>query len=168
MIAAQPVGYAGGGEVTVQRAQDGKSFRAKVDPSKRGYVDRPTVLVGEEGGEYVIPAEALKNPQIRMVADTIESARRTGRLRSLRMEAISPAFAVSGRAAGGYAQETASAGSAAVSTDALQDIVRLGKTVDRLSSILEDGIEAEVVMTGRKGLVRRFEEYNRMKSRGQL
>jgi hypothetical protein len=168
MITAQPVGYADGGFV-VKRRQDGKQYDAVYAPDKRGYVSGPTVLVGEDGGEYVIPAEALKNPQIRMVADTIESARRSGSLRSLRMEAVNPAAAAySGRADGGYTREPAPSDVAAISTQTVQDIVRLRETVDRLNGLLDAGIEAEVVMTGRNGLVRRFEEYNRMKERGQL
>lgn len=167
MIAAQPVGYAEGGEIEVKRAQDGKSFRAKVDPKRRGYVDRPTVLVGEEGPEYVISAEALKNPEIRAYADTIESARRTGQLRSLKLAAVNPA-GMTGRADGGYTRESASSGAPSISSGTLQEIYRLRETVDWLCSILDAGITAEVVMTGRNGLVRRLEEYNRMKSRGQL
>ena len=84
------------------------------------------------------------------------------------MEAVRPAQPVVGRAEGGFTQDGASAGSIGVSPAVMQDLARLSETVDRLSAILEDGIEAEVMMTGRKGLVRRFEEYNRMKSRGQL
>jgi hypothetical protein len=163
MIAAQPVGYAGGGYI-VRRRQDGKQYDAVYAPNKRGYVNGPTVLVGEEGGEYVIPAEALENPQIRMVADTIESARRAGRLRSLRMEAISPAMAVSGRAAGGYTSGAA----AADMTGTLAELARMSETVDRLSDILENGIEANVSMLGRHGLVNKINEYNRAKSRGNL
>ena len=164
MIAAQPVGYAEGGEIQVKRAQDGRSFRAKVEPGRRGYVDRPTILVGEEGPEYVIPAEALKNPQIRMVADTIESARRMGRLRSLRMEAISPVLAASGRAAGGY-----TSGAAATDTVvAMAELSRLSETVDRLNTVLENGIRADVSMLGKHGLVERINEYERAKNRGNL
>lgn len=163
MIAAQPVGYAGGGYI-VRRRQDGKQYDAVYAPNKRGYVTGPTVLVGEEGGEYVIPAEALQNPQIRMVADTIESARRSGRLRSLRMEAISPAMAVSGRAAGGYTSGAA----AADMSGTLAELARMSDTVDRLSAILENGIEANVSMLGRHGLVNKINEYNRAKSRGNL
>ena len=163
MIAAQPVGYAGGGYI-VRRRQDGKQYDAVYAPDKRGYVSGPTVLVGEEGGEYVIPAEALQNPQIRMVADTIESARRSGRLRSLRMEAISPAMAVSGRAAGGYTSGAA----AADMSGTLAELARMSDTVDRLSAILENGIEANVSMLGRHGLVNKINEYNRAKSRGNL
>lgn len=163
MIAAQPVGYADGGFI-VKRRQDGKQYDAVYAPDKRGYVSGPTVLVGEEGGEYVIPAEALQNPQIRMVADTIESARRSGRLRSLRMEAISPAMAVSGRAAGGYTSGAA----AADMSGTLAELARMSDTVDRLSAILENGIEANVSMLGRHGLVNKINEYNRAKSRGNL
>ena len=163
MIAAQPVGYAGGGYI-VRRRQDGKQYDAVYAPNKRGYVTGPTVLVGEEGGEYVIPAEALENPQIRMVADTIESARRSGRLRSLRMEAISPAMAVSGRAAGGYTTGAA----AADMSGTLAELARMSDTVDRLNAILENGIEANVSMLGRHGLVNKMNEYERAKNRGNL
>ncbi len=168
MIAAQPVGYAEGGDVQVKRAQDGKTFKAKVEPDKRGYVDKPTILVGEEGGEYVIPADGLKNPDIRNMADIIENARRTGQLRSLRMEVVSPAYAVAGRADGGYTQETLPAGSVVLPSGATIEISRLAETVDRLSSILDAGIVAEVVMLGKNGLIERLDEYNRAKKRGQL
>ena len=168
MIVAQPVGYAEGGDVQVKRAQDGKTFKAKVEPDKRGYVDKPTILVGEEGGEYVIPADGLKNPDIRNMADIIEYARRTGQLRSLRMEVVSPAYAVAGRADGGYTQETLPAGSVVLPSGATVEISRLAETVDRLSSILDAGIAAEVVMLGRNGLIERLDEYNRAKKRGQL
>lgn len=163
MIAAQPVGYAGGGYI-VRRRQDGKQYDAVYAPNKRGYVTGPTVLVGEEGGEYVIPAEALENPQIRMVADTIESARRSGRLRSLRMEAISPAMAVSGRAAGGYTTGAA----AADMSGTLAELARLSETVDRLNDVLENGIHADVSMLGKHGLLEKMNEYERAKNRGNL
>ena len=163
MIAAQPVGFAGGGFV-VRRRQDGKQYDAVYAPDKRGYVDGPTVLVGEEGGEYVIPSEALANPQIRMIADTIESARRMGRLRSLRMEAISPALAISGQAAGGYTRTEA----AAASPGSMDGVSLLSDAITRLNSILENGIRADVSMLGRNGVVDRLDEYNRMKRRGQL
>ena len=164
MIAAQPVGYAEGGEIQVKRAQDGRSFRAKVEPGRRGYVDRPTILVGEEGGEYVIPAEALRNPHIRMVADTIENARQMGRLRSLRMEAISPVLAVSGRATGGYTSGTASPDVSVT----MVELARLSDTMDRLNAVLENGIKADVSMLGKHGLVEKINEYERAKNRGNL
>lgn len=163
MIAAQPVGFAGGGFI-VRRRQDGKQYDAVYAPDKRGYVDGPTVLVGEEGGEYVIPAEALQNPQIRMIADTIESARRMGRLRSLRMEAISPSLAISGRSMGGYTRTSASAAFA----EPMEDTYRLAASIDRLNTLLDKGIRADVSMLGRNGFVERLNEYNRMRRRGQL
>lgn len=167
LIKAQ--GFAEGGPVRVQRSQDGVTFKAKVDPEKRGYIDKPTILVGEEGGEYVIPAEALQNPQIRMVVDSIENARRMGRLRSLRMEAVSPAYAAVGRASGGYTQDMASSGATAADmSGALAELARMSETVDRLNTILENGIDANVSMLGPHGLVNKMNEYNRAKSRGNL
>lgn len=99
MISAQPVGFAKGGKVKVKRSQDGKEYKATADPDKRGYVDKPTILVGEEGGEYVIPAEGVKNPSLAPVISQIENARRMGTLKSLSLEATYPAAAF---ARGGY------------------------------------------------------------------
>jgi len=49
-IVATPIpGAEKGGYLDVTRSQDKKKFRAKYDPSRRGYVDEPTVLVGEGG-----------------------------------------------------------------------------------------------------------------------
>ena len=84
------------------------------------------------------------------------------------MEVVSPAYSVTGRADGGYTQETIPAGSVVLPSGATVDITRLTETVDRLSSILDAGIVAEVVMLGRHGLIERFDEYNRAKNRGKL
>jgi hypothetical protein len=169
MIAAQPVGFAGGGEVSVQRSQDGRKFRAKVDPDKRGYVDRPTVLVGEEGGEYVIPAEGLENPSLRPFINTIENARRNGQLKSLNLEAVAPAMVVNAKARGGYTMDPESPAAVAVQPDQAQGgDGALVQSINRLNSILDGGIDAKVYMLGRNGIVEKTEEYARMKELGKL
>lgn len=169
MIAAQPVGFAGGGEVSVQRSQDGRKFRAKVDPDKRGYVDRPTVLVGEEGGEYVIPAEGLENPSLRPFINTIENARRNGQLKSLNLEAVAPAMVVNAKARGGYTMDPESPAAVAVQPDqAHGGDGALVQSINRLNSILDGGIDAKVYMLGRNGIVEKTEEYARMKELGKL
>lgn len=43
-------GYEDGGYTDVIRAQDGRRFRAKVNPRGRGYIDGPELLVGEKAG----------------------------------------------------------------------------------------------------------------------
>ena len=72
LIAAQPIGAEEGGFVNTRRAQDGKAFKARLSPDKRGFVSSPTVLVGENGGEYVIPADGLSNPTLLPFVATME------------------------------------------------------------------------------------------------
>lgn len=40
-------GRESGGRIDVEREQDGKHFNAEYSPGKRGYIDHPTVIVGE-------------------------------------------------------------------------------------------------------------------------
>jgi len=79
-----------GGFVNTERKQDGKKFTARLSPDKRGFIDAPTVLVGENGGEYVIPNDGMRNPTLLPFINTIETARRTGKLRNLNFEAVYP------------------------------------------------------------------------------
>lgn len=168
MIAATPVtGREEGGFIdgraVVRRAQDGKLFPARLSPDARGFVSSPTVLVGENGTEYVIPAEALENPSIRPFISAMETARRAGTLRSLRLEAVRP-YSVRGRADGGYADESAhiSQNRSSMSDPELLGILR------ELSRRLAEPITAEVSMLGHRGLVKSFDRYNRQKARGRL
>ena len=102
MIAAQPIGAEEGGFVNTRRAQDGKAFKARLSPDKRGFVSSPTVLVGENGGEYVIPADGLSNPTLLPFVATMEEARKAGTLKSLNFEAVYPVGAAIGRESGGF------------------------------------------------------------------
>ena len=83
MIASTPIttGAEEGGQV-IERMQDGKKFNARYSPDKRGFISSPTVLVSENGKEYVVPAAAMDNPSLIPVLNTIEAARRQGTLGS--------------------------------------------------------------------------------------
>lgn len=161
--------------VRVRRRQDGRTFPARLSPDRRGYIDRPTVLVGENGTEYVIPAEALQNPSVAPFVDAIETARRNGRLRDLRLEAVQPRLAVAGRASGGFFDDYAAAGSMGGSVT-MPDGTRLSaanyqellQLLRRMNVIFSKPIKAEVAMLGRKGIIEKTEEYNRAKRGGQL
>lgn len=178
LIASTPIttGYASGGligpdgkPVDVTRSQDGRRFRARLSPDRRGFIGSPTVLVGEEGGEYVIPAEGLDNPTLRPFISTLETARRNGRLKSLNFESVFPP--VSGRAAGGYvsASDAAQAGSSSSgAVVAVQSDPELRQAIIKLLKRLDDPIEAKVSMLGRNGIVEQTEKYNRMRNRGKL
>ena len=76
-------GLESGGSIDVEREQDGKRFKAKFEPDRRGYVDRPTVLVGEgpagHSKEWVASNAAIENPTVAPLIDVIDKAQRTGR-----------------------------------------------------------------------------------------
>lgn len=166
LMAATPVtGYEAGGFVKARRDQDGRTFSAKFSPDARGFIATPTVLVGEAGGEYVIPAEGLKNPSVRSFVGAIETARINGRLKSLNLAAVNPMAAI-GFSSGGYSsgrkkisgRQTSSGGAAGGQMELL-----FTKLLDRLDT----PISAEVSMLGPKGLVKATEKYNRQRNRGK-
>lgn len=98
-------GYEDGGYTDVIRAQDGRRFRAKVNPHGRGYIDGPELLVGEKGREFVANSEAVNNPRIRPVFDIIDQAQRRGTVGRLNMRTIARSLGgirARGYAAGGY------------------------------------------------------------------
>lgn len=88
-----------GGYVEVERAQDGKHFLAKQRGGDRGYMDSPTLLVGENGKEFVANAATVSNPTIRPLLDIINDAQQRGYSGQLNLSAVKPAAAY---AAGGY------------------------------------------------------------------
>lgn len=165
LMAATPVtGYEAGGFVKARRDQDGRTFSAKFSPDARGFIATPTMLVGEAGGEYVIPAEGLKNPSVRSFVGAIETARINGHLKSLNLAAVNPMAAI-GFSSGGYSsgrktygRQTSSGGAAGGQMELL-----LTKLLDRLDT----PISAEVSMLGPKGLVKATEKYNRQRNRGK-
>lgn len=82
-------GLESGGSVDVEREQDGKKFHASYDPDKRGYIDRPTVIVGEgptgRSKEWVASNAALNNPTVAPLIDIIDRAQRVGQISTLDM-----------------------------------------------------------------------------------
>lgn len=77
-----------GGSIDVTREQDGKYFpRAKYRPRQRGYIDRPTVIVGEgptgRSKEWVASNAAVTNPTVYPILNMIDQAQQAGTIRSL-------------------------------------------------------------------------------------
>ena len=138
-------GLESGGSIDVERKQDGKMFRADYDPDKRGFIDRPTVIVGEGGyghsKEWVASNAAVENPTIAPFIDIIDRAQRAGTIRTLDMNKFLIQQA-QGRASGGYVTPTVNDVRGVVK-DSYKDtlIERLTDVLDRLSV---DGIPASV------------------------
>ena len=167
MIAATPIstGAEDGGYVNTTRKQDGKKFKARLSPDKRGFVSSPTVLVGENGGEYVIPASGLANPSLQPFLATLETARRNGTLKDLNFDAVYPLSATVARAEGGNTQTI---GVAPVITSGTSDNSRLAEAIETLNKRLSAPIRADVSMLGKNGIVEQTEKYNKYKTRGRL
>lgn len=172
LIAAQPIGAEEGGFVNTRRAQDGKAFKARLSPDKRGFVSSPTVLVGENGGEYVIPADGLSNPTLLPFVATMEEARKAGTLKSLNFEAVYPVGAAIGRESGGFTNTSTgsvtgsgsvSGGNVASARSATDE--RLLEAIELLNKRLSVPIKADVSMLGKNGIIEQTEKYNRAKRR---
>lgn len=171
LIAAQPVGAEEGGFVGVRRAQDGKAFKARLSPDKRGFVSSPAVLVGENGGEYVIPADGLSNPTLLPFVATMEEARKAGTLKSLNFEAVYPVGAAIGRESGGFTGTSTSpvtgigSGAGAVASARSATDEKLLEAIELLNKRLSVPIKADVSMLGKNGIIEQTEKYNRAKRR---
>ena len=138
-------GLESGGSIDVERKQDGKMFRADYDPDRRGFIDKPTVIVGEGGyghsKEWVASNAAVENPTIAPFIDIIDRAQRAGTIRTLDMNKFLIQQA-QGRASGGFVTPTVNDVRGVVK-DSYKDtlIERLTDVLDRLSV---DGIPASV------------------------
>lgn len=138
-------GLESGGSIDVERKQDGKMFHADYDPDRRGFIDKPTVIVGEGGyghsKEWVASNAAVENPTIAPFIDIIDRAQRAGTIRTLDMNKFLIQQA-QGRASGGYVTPTVNDVRGVVK-DSYKDtlIERLTDVLDRLSV---DGIPASV------------------------
>lgn len=140
-------GLESGGSIDVERKQDGKMFHADYDPDRRGFIDKPTVIVGEGGyghsKEWVASNAAVENPTIAPFIDIIDRAQRAGTIRTLDMNKFLIQQA-QGRASGGYVTPTVN-DVRGVAKDSYKDtlIERLTDVLDRIST---EGIPASVAL----------------------
>lgn len=143
-------GRESGGSIDVEREQDGRRFHAAWDPSKRGFVDNPTVIVGEgsygHSREWVASNAAVENPTVAPVIDIIDRAQRAGTIRTLDMNKFLLQQA-GGRASGGNITP---------GIPSVNDVRPLARDsykdtlIERLTSVLnrlaDDGIPASVAI----------------------
>lgn len=172
LIASTPVttGAEEGGRIFTEREQDGKTYNAKLSPRKRGLISGPTILVGENGSEYVIPHEGLENPTLLPLIENMEVARKNGRLKDLDFRSVySPAVVSTGFAAGGNTATTVSGNSVqgdnAVNNDTLSSLM---PKIDAIIEKLDNPVPAIVSMLGDNGLINSYEKYQRLKKNGRL
>lgn len=177
MIASTPIttGAEEGGPQFVEREQDGRRFKARLDPDRRGFIGSPTVLVGENGEEYVVPHEGVENPTLAPILHSIEAARRNGTLRSLDFSAVYPVVRAVGMESGGPAignrvpsRKSVHEPSGSPGTGGGGDSGRLADVLEKLNSLLSSPIRAEVSMLGKNGLIEQQKKYETYRKRGSI
>lgn len=144
------IGREEGGYLDVTRQQDGRRYHAKYDPRRRGYVDQPTVIVGEgpmgQSKEWVASNAAVENPTIRPVIDAIDQAQRAGNVRTLDLQKV---LLQQGRQQGGYLNGQRSVVNGQSSTangqwSAVNDQRLMQRLTDVLERMEQEGIPALV------------------------
>lgn len=177
MIASTPIttGAEEGGPQFVEREQDGRRFKARLDPDRRGFISSPTVLVGENGEEYVVPHEGVENPTLAPILHSIETARKNGTLRSLDFSAVYPVVRAAGMESGGPAvgsivpaRKSVHEPSGSPGTGDGGDSGRLADVLEKLNSLLSSPIRAEVSMLGKRGLIEQQKKYETYRKRGSI
>lgn len=173
-IIAQPLPGAETGGMLVERTQDNKRFNAEFEPHKRGAVSSPTVIVGENGTEYVVPADGYANPTIRPMLDILERARINGTLRNMDFTAMWPQASMQGKVKGGHVNEPAKTDAAITYANQSNELAAAVKSMtdaaNTLTQRLERPIEAvaNVSIAGKGGLAQNLDKFNELKSRSRI
>lgn len=140
-------GLESGGSIDIEREQDGRIFHAAYDPSRRGFVEKPTVIVGEgpygHSREWVASNAAVENHTIAPIIDIIDRAQRAGTIRTLDMNKFLLQQA-QGKAEGGTINSVSNPTQSS-SNGSYRDslIERLANVLNRLA---DDGISAAVTL----------------------
>lgn len=108
-------------------------------------------------GEFVANHNAVNNPSIRPALDLIDRAQRSNTVGSLTADDITRSL--------GQGSSTVVAPVVNVNNDNIevrQSLDGVNAAVSRLTQTLDDGIEVEVPISGRRGLHRRLQDYQRI------
>ena len=142
-----------GGSMPVTRAQDGKNFNAVFQPGKRGYVNRPTVIVGDgpvgRSREWVASNDALRNPTVAPFINVLNEAQSKGIIRTVDMNQLMRRR-LAGFQSGGFLGAPATVVQSAASTKAMPvatttDAGTLERLCALLSRIETKGVRSYVV-----------------------
>ncbi len=166
-----PGAESGGSFMDVIREQDGKKFRANSKYNKRGYIEKPTVLVGENGKEWVANNQAVGNPNIKPLFDVLDTAQRNGTINTITLSDIIAKTLpnnIQGRQSGGTFNNSSTIESDNNGTSSLELYLKKSmETMDKLSSKIEN-MEAKVVLLGKNGFVEKMKEFENLKNNGSI
>ena len=141
-----------GGSIDIVRAQDGKIFPgAAYDPTARGYINKPTVIVGEgpsgRSREWVASNAAVSNPTVAPLLDIIDKSQRAGTIRTLDLNGVIRAKAA-GYSSGGYIDNSEPGNNTPIINSGSNiPAALIEKLTTVLTSIDENGVSAGVYLT---------------------
>ncbi len=162
-------GRESGGKIDVRRAQDDKLFKgADYNPDARGFIDKPTVIVGEgpagRSKEWVASNAAVENPTVGPILDMIDKSQQAGTIRTLDLNQVIRSKMAGFSSGGSISQPIPSSGTpkndgngAALSPELME------KFAHAIINIDENGVKAPVVLTD---LERKQELRNRSRQIG--
>lgn len=141
-----------GGKIDVRRTQDGKLFpNSDYAPDARGFIDRPTVIVGEgpagQSKEWVASNAAVENPTVAPILDILDKSQQAGNIRTLDLnQAIRTRMA--GYASGGSISSTPSTPDPAPdSSGAALPPELMAKLARSIINLDEYGVPASVLLS---------------------
>lgn len=141
-------GKASGGYIDVTRAQDGRKYHAALEPSMRGFVSRPTVIVGEGPAgmsrEWVASNDAVRNPTVAPILSILDAAQQAGTIRSLDLNKYIQARSLIGKAEGGSISSSSPAEAVPAASPVCPDIEL--KLLKLLESLDKNGIHAYTLL----------------------
>lgn len=140
-------GKASGGYIDVTRAQDGRKYTAELNPSLRGFVSRPTVIVGEGPAgmsrEWVASNDAVNNPTVSPILSIIDHAQQAGTIRSLDLNKYIASMQIRGKQEGGPVSVPVQTPPEV--TGVSPELIR--KLTEVLSSVDKNGLKAFVTLS---------------------
>lgn len=141
-------GKQSGGYIDVTRSQDGKEFQAVYDPKRRGYIDHPTVIVGEGPAgmsrEWVASNEAVKNPTVAPILSILDQAQQAGTIRTLDLNRYLQSKAIGRQDGGSVVSHPAKISPVPVPDAGLSQMV--GKLNDTLIELKREGLPAYTLL----------------------
>lgn len=146
-----------GGFIDVSRAQDNKKYIAKFIPRKRGFINSPTVIVGDgpagKSAEWVASNDALQNPTIAPFIKLLDESQKAGNIRTIDLNHIMRAR-MAGFESGGFIDRSSTQGGSSnqvlypqIPTRNNEDNEVLRDLRDLLSYLKTNGVKAPIVLS---------------------
>lgn len=113
------------------------------------------------GNEFVANSEALQNPNLMPMFKAVDAAQRMGTVRSLKPKDLNRALRQESYEQTGAMRKIPAGNSQPTEVYVAGSISKMEKTINRLNSILDNGIDARSVISGNSGSYEQTKKYER-------